>query len=194
MPACSFHGCAKPAISKGLCAGHYRQQRRGEILRPLQTQHHGLSEYARFMRWVEVAKPTECWQWKGSRKSGGWHGQFRAADGGNELAHRVAWRLLKGEIPQGMFVLHRCDNPACCNPSHLFLGNQSDNARDMWEKRRARPGVSIGENHGMSKLTADAVREIRGSAESGVALAAKFHVSPVTIGEIRKRKTWKHID
>jgi hypothetical protein len=191
--SCSFDGCSKKAIAKGLCAGHYRQQREGETLRPLQVQHHGLSEYQRFLKHVNVKGPRECWEWTASRMREGWHGQFVSAAGRPELAHRAAWRLMKGEIPGGMFVLHQCDNPACCNPSHLFLGTQSDNLRDMWGKGRAKPGTSLGEKHGMSKLTAEIVNEIRASTESGVSLAKKYGLSKTTISEVRLRQTWKHI-
>lgn len=157
-----------------------------------QLQFHGLSEYDRLFKWTEVAGPNECWNWKGSRKKG-WHGQWRNGLGQIELAHRAAWRIMKGEIPPGMFVLHRCDNPACMNPSHLFLGTQADNLKDMWAKGRARPGVSKGEKHGNAKLTAELVRDIRSSQESGVELARRLNLTTTTICDVRKRRTWKHI-
>ena len=193
MERCSFDGCTGVSFSKGFCAAHYQQQRAGNELKPLQKQLHGLSEYDRLIAWTDVAGPKECWNWTGSRNKKNWHGQWRNASGQIELTHRAAWRLFKGEIPPGMFILHRCDNPICMNPAHLFMGTQSDNARDMWEKRRAKPGTSLGEKHGMSKLTEDIVREIRASKESGIALALRLKISPVTVSEIRLRKTWKHI-
>lgn len=163
-----------------------------------QIQHHGLSEYDRFFRWIEIGAGDECWRWLGSRKSSGkppvpWHGQWRSGDGRIELAHRGAWRLMKGEIPTGMCVLHRCDNPICVNPSHLFIGTQSDNAKDMWTKGRARPKSNIGSAHGMSKLTESLVREIRASSESGLNLSKRLMLSPTAICDVRKRRTWKHI-
>ena len=157
-----------------------------------QVQYHGLSEYERFFKWTDVKGPNECWPWKGSIKNG-WHGQWRARDGSIELTHRAAWRLMKGPIPCGMFVLHKCDNPPCVNPTHLFLGTQSDNLKDMWAKGRGRPGVSRGENHGNAKLTADLVRDIRTSKESGVEMARRLGLSKTTIFDIRKRRSWKHI-
>ena len=193
MGACSFDGCEKQAACKGLCSSHYQQQRQGKPLKPLQVQHHGLSEIVRFMRRVEKSTPDACWNWIGSRIGHTWHGQWRNSSGQHELTHRAAWRMLVGEIPKDAFVLHRCDNPVCVNPAHLFLGTQSDNAFDMWAKKRARPKSSIGENHGMSKITKEMVAEIRSSNESGVALAKKFGISATSVCDIRKRRTWNHI-
>lgn len=163
-----------------------------------QVQYHGLSEYERFLKWTDVRAAKDCWLWKGSRKANVgskvlWHGQWRTADGSIELAHRGAWRLMKGPIPKGLFVLHRCDNPACVNPTHLFLGTQADNISDMWGKGRARPKAQHGEDHGNSKLTADLIRDIRASKESGVELARRLSLSPTTICDVRKRRSWKHI-
>lgn len=158
-----------------------------------QVQYHGLSEYDRFFMRVDVSGVNDCWNWTGSRHKKRWHGQWRSGDGRIELAHRGAWRLMKGEVPKGAFVLHRCDNPVCVNPSHLFLGTQSDNAKDMWTKGRAKPKSSLGENHGMSKLTADLVRDIRRSNESGIELAKRLKLTATTICDVRKRRTWKHI-
>lgn len=189
---CAFDGCGRPIAYKGLCSAHYNQQVRGETLRPVQIQHHGLSEYERLLKWTQVGGPDDCWNWLGSRKSG-WHGQWRNAAGQIELTHRAAWRLMRGPIPSGMFVLHRCDNPSCMNPTHLFLGSQSDNCKDMWNKGRARPKQLKGEQHGNSKLTAELVRDIRSSKESGSEIARRLSLSATTICDIRKRRTWKHL-
>lgn len=194
---CKFDGCEKKARSLGYCPAHYQQLRSGSALKPLQIQHHGLSEYDRFFKWVEVAGNDDCWKWLGSRQKREdgkeWHGQWRSGAGEIELTHRAAWRLMKGEIPGDLCVLHSCDNPFCVNPKHLFLGTQSDNANDMWAKGRARPKTNLGEKHGMSKLTADLVRDIRSSQESGVELARRTGLTTTTICDVRKRRTWKHI-
>lgn len=193
MDVCSFDGCNKPVRYQGLCNAHYYQRKRGEKLKPLQIQHHGLSETQRFLRRVNIGCKSECWEWQGSRNKPGWHGQWRSKGGAIELTHRAAFRLFRGEIPEGMHVLHRCDNPACVNPDHLFLGTQSDNAKDMWAKKRARPKRQIGEQHGMAKLTASIVLEIRASTESGKAIAERLGIATTTVCDIRKRRTWKHI-
>lgn len=193
MKTCSFVGCGKRAICKTYCGGHYRQFKEGETLRPLQVQYRGMSEIKRFLMRVNKSSSGECWPWTGSRQEK-WHGQWRNANGDIEPTHRAAWRLFVSEIPKGMFILHKCDNPICCNPSHLFLGNQSDNCKDMWQKGRARPGKSLGEKHGMSKVTAEIVRDIRSSSESGKSLADKYGISQTTVGDIRKRKSWNHLE
>ena len=190
---CSFRGCEKDAFCKGFCRGHYRQHKAGEVLRTLQIQYHGLNEYQRFMKRVVVSGPDECWNWTGSQNNSHWHGQWRNSAGEVELTHRAAWRLMKGDIPKDGCILHRCDNPLCVNTKHLFLGSQSDNAADMWKKGRARPGKSVGEKHGMSKLNESVVRQIRASDETGAALAVRFGVSQTTICDIRKRRIWKHL-
>ena len=193
MKKCLFDGCDKEVRSAGFCNGHYRQHHFGEELRPLQVQYHGLSEYERFLKRVQTDDPDKCWNWLGSSNKKGWHGQWRNQSGGIELAHRAAWRLMKGSIPQGMCVLHHCDNPVCVNPTHLFLGSQSDNCKDMWAKGRARPKTNYGEKHGMSKLNSEKVLEIRSSNLSNKELGEKFSVSSTTICDVRKRRIWKHL-
>ena len=190
---CSFDGCVNYSNAKGLCAAHRAQQKRGEVLRALQTQYHGLTEYDRFFKRVNLKGPGGCWLWTGSQNNSHWHGQWRNAAGDIELTHRASWRLLKGVIPTSACVLHRCDNPVCVNPSHLFLGNQSDNANDMWRKGRGKPGKSIGEKHGMSKVTAEIVKAIRTSSETGTALAKRYGITATTVCDIRKRRSWDHV-
>jgi hypothetical protein len=192
---CSFDGCERKVFGHGLCQAHYKQARAGKELRPIDTrrgQTVGMTEYQRFMHWVQVADTGSCWLWLGSIRSTGGnvkYGQFTNAAKQNESAHRAAWRLMKGPIPAGMSVLHHCDNPLCCNPRHLFSGTQADNMADMWKKKRGLRGS----RHGNSKLTEDIVRDIRSSKESGVELARRLGLTPTTICDIRKRRTWTHI-
>jgi hypothetical protein len=197
LKICSYEGCGKKAHCKGLCPAHYQQQRHGKELKPLQVQYHGFTEPKRFLMRVDVRGKDECWPWTGSRnlaRGKPWYGQWTpAGDMAPELTHRAAYRLFVGLIPDGQFVLHKCDNPVCVNPAHLFLGSQADNVKDMWTKKRGNPGTSRGEKHGMSKLTAEIVEEIRKSTSHGTELAAKYGVSRVTISEIRTRKTWRHV-
>ena len=99
-----------------------------------------------------VASPNECWNVSGGGYNKvGWHVTFKAC-GRRMLAHRAAWEQHHGRpVPSKMSVLHRCDNPKCCNPGHLFLGTQSDNALDMWAKGRGNPkGPPIGSVTGPS--------------------------------------------
>lgn len=89
--------------------------------------------------WAKVDTAGECWTWTGTTSQG--YGKIQAGRRGEGWlwVHRVSWELQNGPVPDGLQVLHRCDNPPCVRPSHLFLGTQVDNIRDMWAKGRARP-------------------------------------------------------
>lgn len=113
--------------------------------------------FERLWAHVIVGDPAECWEWSRYRRPGG-HGQI-GRDGKLDGTHRVAWESANGPVPDGMFVLHRCDNPPCCNPTHLFLGDHADNMADMVAKGRGR-GVAGTANRN-AKLTAEQVAEIR---------------------------------
>jgi len=107
-------------------------------------------------------------------------------------AHRAAYIIAHGEIPDGLFVLHKCDNPLCVNPEHLFLGTHQDNMRDMMEKGRNRPG----EKCPHAKLNEAQVLEIRrrwGNGEKIVRLSEEFGVANETVWYIVHRKNWRHI-
>lgn len=103
-------------------------------------------------------------------------------DGELYYVHREAWRLAVGAIPDGLDVLHRCDNPPCYRPKHLFIGTRGDNNRDTAQKGR----------HGMAKLTPGLVREIRTSSESSYVLAARLGVNATTVQRAR-RGAWSHV-
>ena len=85
--------------------------------------------------WAKVDKDGDCWTWMARRQPRGGYGQFQL-DGRTRSAHRVAWTLTNGPIPDGLCVLHRCDNPPCVNPEHLWLGTKAENNQDMTEKGR----------------------------------------------------------
>lgn len=140
-------------------------------------------------------EPGGCWVWPGGKALGGygviW---FR---GRSEGAHRVAYILTHGEVPPGMFVLHSCDNPPCCNPAHLFLGTHSENMHDMDRKgRRVVRGLRFGVEHHSARLTPDTVRAIRASLDEGVtarALAREYGVASGTIDKIKHRLSWANV-
>jgi hypothetical protein len=100
--------------------------------------------------WANVAKGAEdeCWLWLGARVPKG-YGVATGDRGKYVRAHRMSWAIHFGDVPKGMWVLHRCDNPPCVNPAHLFLGTNADNVADMWDKGRAKPhGVPVKERRG----------------------------------------------
>ena len=145
----------------------------------------------------------DCWVWKAGTTNGGYG--LICADGKNVRTHRFSWELHNGPIPEGMQVLHHCDNPPCCNPDHLFLGKDADNIADKISKGRGpdMKAVSLyrqnpaGERNGMAKLTDKEVKEIREIFAHGVPslseLAEQFNSSVCNIARIVKRRTWRHI-
>ena len=133
---------------------------------------------------------TDCQLWTGAMSKNGYGAIKRG--GRNLSAHRVAWEVAYGPIPEGLFVLHRCDNPPCVNVSHLFLGTQRENMRDMREKGRS----NRGERNSHAVLTTAGVRAIREASQSGVdpsALARAYGVNPSQIRRIRNHKAWVHV-
>jgi hypothetical protein len=146
-----------------------------------------------FWNRICVDRSTECWEWKGGYDRNSEYGVLTWA-GKSLRAHRVAWALHwnSGEMPhRDSFVCHRCDNPACCNPDHLFLGTAADNVRDMVSKGRNRHG----EMHDMAKLTDAEVRAIRvlGPSMDHAEIARRFniterYVKAICLGTARKPK------
>lgn len=150
----------------------------------------------RFAAYLEPAE-NGCIEWRGSRNGRG-YGTFTQPGHKTILAHRYAYKLANGEIPAGLCVLHRCDNPACCNVDHLFLGTRADNNRDMREKGRDRQGSLFqnGEAHPRSKLTSDAVRAIRkryGTGTTLAELAGEYGVTESTVSRVVRHEIWKEV-
>jgi len=162
--------------------------------------------------WKGVAKHAgqgplgECWEWQRSTVTGG-YGKF----GLNHKfyrSHRMAYKLAYGADPGELCVLHKCDNPPCCNPAHFFLGTKKDNALDRAAKRRAPVGdehwsrkhpekVARGESQGGVKVTIADVRAIRqriDAGESSYVVAKDYNIGQMTAWKIGARRTWKHID
>ncbi len=165
----------------------------------------------RFWSKVDKNGPTvrmelgPCWRWTAGLGHRG-YGVFSL--GGRPVgAHRVAWELARGQVPDGLWVLHRCDSPGCVNPGHLWLGTHADNDADRDAKGRTARGlrsgrhtkpesVCRGEKHGRAKLSDDDVRAIRTRRERGDELrdiALDFGVSDVSVSLIARRRTWKHV-
>lgn len=148
--------------------------------------------------WKYVNKTDGCWEWTGARFVAGGYGALNGGRRGVTLrAHRLSWEIHHGPIPAGMDICHKCDNPPCVNPAHLFPGTTTQNMRDCSGKGRARGGSPGGERHHQAKLTDVKVLAIRTEyAAGGVGLqplADRYGVSKKTILNVVHRRVWKHV-
>jgi hypothetical protein len=143
----------------------------------------------------------QCWQWVGAIHKKNKYGFIQVKKGEILLAHRYSWILHNGGIPEDLWVLHKCDNPSCVNPAHLFLGTHEDNMEDMVNKDRH--AYCKGDFNPHNRLTEEQVLEIRRRHRIGMgkgdkmngstALAKEFGVHRHTILDIVSRKAWTHI-
>lgn len=143
----------------------------------------------RFWAKVQICSESECWNWTAGTQSKG-YGSFGIGNGKTSLAHRVAYELGNGAIPDGLLVRHICDNRLCCNPAHLELGTIADNNRDAVVRGRN----AKGELNGNSKLTAKQVREIRRlrkvDKKKITELARLYRMHPRSISNIVNNRYW----
>lgn len=142
---------------------------------------------ARFFAKVAARDKGGCEVWLAHLNADG-YGQFWI-DGSMQRAHRVAWVIANGAIPEGLQVLHRCDIRRCVNPEHVFLGTHSTNVRDMVDKNRQPKG----EHNGGAKLTEGQVVAIRYDPRAQRAIAADYGVAQVTISSIKRGQKWGHV-
>lgn len=141
-----------------------------------------------------IRNANGCLDFTGPIKSGG-YGRVCIGSGKYRPAHRVAWELHHGVIPDGMCVLHKCDRPICCDVSHLFLGTQADNIADMMAKKRNRQ--VYGENANRTKLTENEVLQIKMKLNEKILakeIAKEFNISIATIRDINKGRSWRHLN
>lgn len=147
----------------------------------------------RFM--AKVLKTDSCWNWTGAKKTSG-YGNFYM----NKkfvCAHRASYVLFVGEIKEGNVICHKCDNPSCVNPEHLFSGTQKENIRDMKIKGRAMGAIKGGVFHPVSKLTNEDIVKIRARRKAGELLriiAADFGITEGNVSYIASYKTWANVD
>lgn len=179
---CQHAGCERPRVYAKYCCLHYRRIfRSGDP-----DKGRGLAISKRLWLYVDKGDPDECWNWKGKKRP---HGYGRTSINGKGIdAHRASWLIHNGEIPEGMCVLHKCDNPSCVNPAHLFLGTHLDNTLDMFAKGRA--------NCPPRKLSHEQVQEIRLRHKEGRGtcngMAAEYGISNAMISMILRGKRRTH--
>lgn len=196
MTVCTIPNCGLKTKARGLCNKHYAnarhhgrlgQHQRGRV-QPTAT----LEERLRHHGWTEVlhdstSVDTPCWEWNGYRDRHG-YGQLQSGGGVVKYANRVAAEVWIGPIPEGHSVCHRCDNPPCINPDHLFYGPQAANVADMLFKRRE----SNGERNPQHKITDLEVQELRARyAAGGITqkqLARDYGISKAQVGRIIRRE------
>lgn len=130
-----------------------------------------------------------CWLWTAATLPFGYGVLGSGGKRGNVRAHHAAWRLYRGDIPDGMWVLHKCDNPACVNPDHLFLGSHRDNVDDCMAKRR----TTFGARNAAARLSNEQARSIFQSREHTDALATRYRVSGDTVRAIRAGRRWSRV-
>lgn len=183
---CSVEGCARPVSVQqaAMCSLHYNRSRRGiPLSAPFQFHAKGTPEERLYQR-IRIV-PDGCWEWLGNRLPRG-YGQISVKENGRwtmRYAHRVSYEVHHGPIPEGLYVLHSCDNPPCVNPDHLRIGSAAENMAEM--KERGRSG---------RVMTADWVRAIRGSVDSTADLARFFGCHWSSIASIRKGRNWSWVE
>jgi hypothetical protein len=184
MKSCSI--CGGSYYAKGLCKSHYWMKARRDK-NPTNSLY--LSPQQRLDKHSVPIPECGCFVWTGTLSKRG-YGKIDV-NGISYRAHRLAYELAYGPIPDGMVICHRCDNRACVNPAHLFLGTHADNIADRDKKGRNRQ--LFGAEQGHAKLTDADVLNIRADQRTHVEIAKDYGVTWRNIGRIKRGETWKHL-
>lgn len=188
---CSIENCGKPLWARGWCRMHsLRFYRHGN---PLIVLHESLRRMS--FEDLYIPEPNSgCWLWlggsSGNRREQN-YGLF-IRNGKRQYAHRTSWEIHRGTIPPRLSVLHGCDTRCCVNPSHLFLGTQAENNRDMRQKKRH----AFGERHGHAKLSEEQIAQVISMHSDGLSLSQIGHRLGVhfkTIHDVVQGKSWSHV-
>lgn len=148
----------------------------------------------RFIEKLAVNYNNQCWEWQ-FRKNACGYGTIKVKNK-SELAHRISYTLLVGEIPKGVEVCHSCDNRCCVNPEHLWLGTHKENMQDRVNKGYTK-GIAQGEKNPREKLKETdipVIRELYKMGYDSVVLGAQYGVSSSTISSIIRRESWNHVN
>ena len=185
--SCTVDGCIKASQTAGMCRMHYlRQWRHGDPSFLATTK--GLPISERLSK-RSVETPSGCVEWTGPKHDE--MGYARIRIGGRMVyVHRAAWEIENGPIPEGLVILHSCDNPSCINVVHMSVGSQRDNVQDMLTKGRA---DRRGDRANPAKLTGSEVRELRDLAAQGHSrseLSKIFGISKSQVDNIRLNRHW----
>ena len=189
---CAVDGCHSAARGRGWCGRHYYRFRRYNDPNGGGIERHNDWPFDKLF-WSRVDKSggaSACWEWMAARHYKG-YGETTVGVRKKDKAHRVSWTLERGPIPDGMHVLHRCDNPPCVNPEHLFLGTNADNINDAIAKGRR----AVRERHPRTKITQAQADEIRRRYDPGAkmfttTLAREYGLSSRQVSGIIRFESW----
>jgi hypothetical protein len=188
---CNVENCDGKIYARGICHMHYQRfMKYGDV-------HGGIKNHASIEErfWKFVVKNEGCWSWSGNKSYAG-YGRISAGakKDGYKLAHRLSWEIHNAaQIPYGMFVMHKCDNPECTNPDHLTIGTPKENTQDMIRKGRKRSVAPVGRGNGKSILDEEKVQFIRSSNLSHAEVGRILGVSPNCVRGVRIGRTWSHV-
>lgn len=192
MPICVSCKKDKRIKAREMCSACY-QGKPGFLVRKV-FEHSWKRELPfeeRFWSYIDIKLPEECWEWTGAKSSDGYGST--SIKGVTINTHRIAWQLTYGEIPEGKHVLHHCDNPPCCNPSHLFLGDHQSNMNDRGSKGRSKGrGIRGSANYHALFQSKDIeiIKKRRANDETFQAIADDYHCSLTTIWKICNDRTY----
>lgn len=199
FPFYQMKGRPIPRFCSHKCRGHTGFRPGAPLLISEMTKE---QKFERLIKSFEkhVIRQDGCWGWKGSTAKGG-YGVMSCRKGiGPDRAHRASWIIHRGNIPEGMHVCHRCDNPTCTNPDHLWIGTHKQNNNDKIAKGRANyknPPVKKGSDNSSAKLNENQVKSIKLLIKEGkscYSLGKEFNVAKITILRIKNGLNWSHIE